>query len=101
MRDHTANSNHGILADSDAAEDGTAGTDAGPPLDDSGRELPCRVFGMRIAVIGEGHVRADEYIVFQRDAIPYLHTILDGDIITDNRDELLAAGRRIFGISVY
>ena len=23
------------------------------------------------------------------------------DIITDNRDELLAAGRRIFGISVY
>ena len=38
----------------------------------------------REGIIGESHVGPDEHIVFEPDAVPQLHTALDGDTITDN-----------------
>lgn len=45
-------------------------------------------FGARIEIVGEYSIRTDEYMIAQRNAVPYGYAILDRDTIA-NRDARL------------
>ena len=84
MGNDGANAYHGILAYSNATKDSTAGTDAGSAFNQGGFEFPSCVLGVRIAIVGERDVGANADVIFQRNTVPYLDAVLDGDIIANH-----------------
>lgn len=79
-RHNRARGNHRVLADDDAAPHRHAGADAGVMLDKRRFDLPLFT-DARIAVVGEGHMRADEHVTFDDDTFENRNVVLHSNTI--------------------
>jgi len=84
MGNDGANAYHGVLTNGHAAEDCTTGSNAGSAFDQGGFEFPSCVLGVRITIVGERDIGTYADVILQRNTVPNLNAVLDGDVIANH-----------------
>ena len=90
---HATGADNGVFADRDVGQDGAPGADRSPflhqrPLDlpvGFGLELAAGRGGARVGVVDEGHIVADEHVVFDIDTFAHEGVARNLAVLSDSR----------------
>jgi len=86
--DDRSRADQGVLPDGHAAENRRIRPNAGTTANPGGETHPTGIATPRPPVVGQCGVRADKDIIFNGEAVPHRHVILNRDAVTNHRATL-------------